>query len=102
VHRRTQPSTVELSSSCAAKEDGDLHTASAHSGSLLVAVLVAVRSRSRLSAGVRSTGLSCAAAFREPRRTWPGQAFNPWVQGSSPWRPTCEKTWLVDLRAWDE
>jgi len=27
-------------------------------------------------------------------------SFNPWVQGSSPWRPTCE-TWLVDLRAWD-
>ena len=32
-------------------------------------VLVAVRPRSRLSAGVRSTGLSCVAASREPRRT---------------------------------
>jgi hypothetical protein len=60
--------------------------ASARSGSLLVAV----RPRLRLSAGVHATDLTCAAASREPRRTPPDQAFNPWVQGSSPWRPTCE------------
>jgi hypothetical protein len=49
--------------------------ASAHSGLPLVAVLVAVRSRLRLFAAVRTTDLTCAAASREPRRTGPDQAL---------------------------
>jgi hypothetical protein len=56
---------------------------SAHSGSPSVAVLVAVRHRLSLFAGVHTIDLTCAVTAREPRRTQPDQAFNPWVQGSS-------------------
>jgi hypothetical protein len=42
-------------------------TASARSGSLLVAVLVAVRLGLRLFADVRTTDVTCAVASREPR-----------------------------------
>jgi len=55
----------------------ELHAASPHSGSMLVAVLVAIRPRSRLSAGVRTIDMTCTAAFYEPRRTRLGQSFNP-------------------------
>jgi hypothetical protein len=48
-----------------------------------------VRPRPRLSAHVLTSDLACAAAFREPRRTWPGQAL---IRGFEP----CHMTIKLD------